>query len=1172
MTCPSCGAAAPEGARFCPSCGHPLNARADERRVVSVVFADLVGFTTLSEARDPEQVKNLIDRCFTRLAADVDAYGGKVDKIVGDAMVVLFGAPVAHEDDAERAVRAALQMQQTMADMAELGDHVRMRIGVNTGEVLVGNLRAGGDYTAMGDVVNVASRLQTQAQPGQVVVGPGTFLATRGVVRYEPLGEIHVKGREEAVEMWRALDAIAPPGHRPRRQATPLVGRDQELGVLCNGLSLALSRKRAHLALLLGEAGIGKSRLAEELAAVAADEHCARVLEGRCLPYGEANVWWPIADALRQACEIAPDDDAEASLQKIRGAVAAALGKPDQSEDVGRVVEGLRYLLGDDALVDIDAARARDDARWSLQTFLEGLVSRRPLLLVLSELHWADPLVLALVDDLLDAMRSLPFVLVGTARPELEERWSPASGRFNQVVLHLDALPAEAAAEMLTSLLGGEPTAELRDLLLERSGGNPFFLEELVALLGDDVRPSELPATLRGLVAARLDALSSAERAVLEDAAVVGRAGLTETVVSLAEGRADTGAEAALEALAAKELLTIRGGRDPVFEFRSELVREVAYETLTKAERARRHAAIGAWLEKRLRQVDREDEFMELVAHHLGMAAEIVRELGRVDGVPEDVKMRALQSIERAAVRAKQRDLPRMSLRLLDMAHRLLPESDEDHMRLVLLERAKAKTTLRDLAGARLDLEAGIKLAERAGDDCDLAKALTIRGEIEQKEESFAASEATLTEAIETLRQHPDSDGHGHLLGAALRQRGMTRLFKGDSEAAESDIAEALAEARRVGARQEEAWALWSLAWNAFQQSRLADAEERLHEADTLFRSIGDWGAVQWARGLMGWIRYFQGRRREAEELVGGVLETGRELGDHWARAMTLVLLSGVRMWEGKTDESIGPAREAVQLFAGLNDMRGLLQATATLTRALSAAGRVDEAKSELESALARLTVPLDEVLTGMMVAWNLLQVGDADGALQRMVEQGGELNVGGDVGRSEGRSMIGLALLQLGDPRHALGELDLAVAEAPADGPRANALGLLGLARVCVGEPEAALAAAAPVFEIEAATYADTSMAALVTGLANVQLGRTDDAVAGFERALAIVDRTGDRLFQAVLRIGVAEGMGMLEMPAAVSYRDEADSRLGAMGVQAVGWRNLFRVAAAATSGVMGR
>jgi class 3 adenylate cyclase len=226
VTCPSCGTPAPAEARFCPGCGHSLGGeRGDERRLVTILFADLVGYTTLAETRDPEQVKNLVDRCFQRLAADIVAHGGRVDKIVGDAIMALFGAPLAHEDDAERAVRAGLQMQRTLAEWSsELDVNFRMRVGINSGEVLVGALRAGGDYTAMGDVVNTASRLQTNAEPGQVLVGPTTHAATRDVMRYETLGLVRAKGRDEAVPAWVALEAVAPPGHRPRRVRTPLVG------------------------------------------------------------------------------------------------------------------------------------------------------------------------------------------------------------------------------------------------------------------------------------------------------------------------------------------------------------------------------------------------------------------------------------------------------------------------------------------------------------------------------------------------------------------------------------------------------------------------------------------------------------------------------------------------------------------------------------------------------------------------------------------------------------------------------------------------------------------------------------------------------------------------------------------------------------------------------------
>jgi class 3 adenylate cyclase len=337
----------PEGARFCPSCGHALRTPSDERRVVTVLFGDLVGFTALSETRDPEQVKNLVDRCFERLAADITSYGGRVDKIIGDAVVALFGAPVAHEDDAERAVRAALAMQRTIAEMTDdVGAPIRMRIGVNTGEVLVGALRAGGDYTAMGDVVNIASRLQTAAQPGEVIVGTDTWAATRGVVHYESLGGVHARGRGELVPAWRAVEVVTPPGRRPRRLRGPLVGRSSELAMLCNALTASVTYRRPYLALVSGEAGMGKSRLVEEIVEHARDDHEALVLEGRAVPYGEANVWWPLAEALAAACSIVFGEDVAGSRDRCRAAVAGALGLTIDTPEVERTADALLYLMG----------------------------------------------------------------------------------------------------------------------------------------------------------------------------------------------------------------------------------------------------------------------------------------------------------------------------------------------------------------------------------------------------------------------------------------------------------------------------------------------------------------------------------------------------------------------------------------------------------------------------------------------------------------------------------------------------------------------------------------------------------------------------------------------------------------------------------------------------------
>src|SRR4051794_9589993 len=546
VQCPSCSVEVPAGARFCASCGHALFAPADERRIVSMLFGDLVGFTTLSETLDPEHVKNMVDRCFERLAADITSFGGRVDKIVGDAVVALFGAPVAHEDDAERAVRAALQMQRSLAEEASMiGADLRMRIGINTGEVLVGALRAGGDYTAMGDVVNTASRLQTHASGGQVIVGEDTFLATANVFRYESLGLLQARGREEPVRAWIAHEALTAPGRRPRRSDSPLVGRDAEVELLCSAFRTGINYRRPHLALLVGEAGMGKSRLAEHVVASVARTEQALVLVGRSRPYGEANVWWPIADALRGFCNIGPTEDAAEARARCLDAVAKALGQVE-SADVARTTDALLYLMGyEGRLAEVEPQRAREEITRAVRAFLEGIAQQHPTLLVVSDVQWADEIVLELIDTLFERLHRIPLVVLLTARPELETRWRPTPGRHNLVVLNLDPLDERAARQMLSSLLGPETDAAVTDALIERSGGNPLFLEELVALLAESGvldesnadRVSSLPATLRGLVAARLDSLPSGERAVLEDAAVLGRRGPVAALVALGEVR-----------------------------------------------------------------------------------------------------------------------------------------------------------------------------------------------------------------------------------------------------------------------------------------------------------------------------------------------------------------------------------------------------------------------------------------------------------------------------------------------------------------------------------------------------------------------------------------------------------------------------------------------------------
>jgi class 3 adenylate cyclase len=365
MLCPSCATQIPADARFCSSCGYAITAtQAEERRITTVLFADLVGFTTLAEHRDPETVKRLIDSCFQLLVDDITSFGGRVDKILGDGILALFGAPVAHEDDAERAVRAALRMQGTLTHFVSTSglagsNEIRMRIGINTGEVLVGTL-AGTEYTAMGDVVNTASRLQSAAEPGGILVGHTTYALTSQAIRFEPAGELDARGRDQSIKAWLALEATAPPGSRSRRgRSGPLIGRQPELAMGRAALDLVTLANRSVLLAISGENGVGKSRLAEELVDYMHNTVDAAVLEGACVPYGEANVWYPIANALSRYLDFDPTLPIE-EIREIGRARAMQLISNGDGAELDRMEDVFIHLLGYPSSIDnLEAPAAR---------------------------------------------------------------------------------------------------------------------------------------------------------------------------------------------------------------------------------------------------------------------------------------------------------------------------------------------------------------------------------------------------------------------------------------------------------------------------------------------------------------------------------------------------------------------------------------------------------------------------------------------------------------------------------------------------------------------------------------------------------------------------------------------------------------------------------------------
>ncbi|MEO6317600.1 MAG: adenylate/guanylate cyclase domain-containing protein [Acidimicrobiales bacterium] len=1148
---------------------------------MTVVFADLVGYTALSEIRDPEQVKNLVDGCFERLVADIDAFGGRVDKIIGDAIVALFGAPTAHEDDAERAVRAALRMQETLAEVSgELGVDIRMRVGVNTGEVLVGALRAGGDYTAMGDVVNTANRLQTAAQPGDVLVGRATFAATRRVVRYDALEPIDAKGREELVAAWRADAAVAPPGYRPERNRARLVGREPELGLLCHSVENAILNARGALLLLLGEAGVGKSRLAEELASHAETNHNALILEGRCVPYGEANIWWPVADALRHGAGIRSSDPTDKAIEQARTSVCIALGEGANPTEVDRIHQGLLYLMGyESELRGIDPARAREEATSAVVTYAERFSLHRPVVVVLSDLHWADDLVLELVDTLLDRLSNRRFVVLATARQVIEERWHPPHGRHNLVVLTLDPLSSDSAALLLEELAGPELGSELADALLHRSGGNPFFLEELVTLLADaglvggDGEPGrvgnrldELPDTLRGLVAARLDGLTTDERRVLDDCAVLGRRGPIMAIEVMAgEHLGIDNVRPVLAALEAKELLVISGaGESEKWTFRSDLVREVSYGTLTKADRARAHQGIAAWMETH-EDTDR-DAVLDRVSHHYVRAAELVLELGLVEGVPVDLTERALGWLERAATRANQSDIPVVAERLYSEGLRLLAGSHGDRHRAFLTGRARALALLREIAPARADAAAAVEESRQAGAEgrADLGRALLVLADIEQKESAWTASESALAEAGRVFAELGDASGEAEV----LRMRGFAALFRHEYVTAKALLGQALARFEALDDRRGVAWARQNLAWCAFYSGHAEEAEGLLRRAASTFEEIGDQGGLRWAHGLLAWTRFQQGHSAEAGEMAEAILADDQRGGDRWALGMMLVLAGSVRLWTGRTLSAIDRLREASELFEGIHDDFGHSQASSVLGRALVLSGRVDEGLAIVASMGAHDGSQLTEreyvvaVMAGLSAT---VQVGDTERSerMLAIVPPGPFGGDGGDlvVGDSERTASVGLHRLQSGDVAGAVAVLSsLQQRLLPEIDP--NLHSALALAHAADGAIEVALQEADEVDVHDRATYLDRVTAGTARGMALARRGDSAAATAAFDQVRAAADATEDRVSQALVRLADATAASARGEADAAVRMAEAEARLADLGLSETGWRQAYTLA----------
>jgi class 3 adenylate cyclase len=649
VTCPTCGEQNPEGARFCNACASPLRTDerplGEERKTVTVVFVDLVGFTAQAERLDPEDVRGLLSPYHAHVREELERRGGTVEKFIGDAVMAVFGAPVAHEDDPERAVRAVLAIRDWIAEQPDL----QVRIAVNTGEALVsvGARPVEGEAMVAGDVVNAAARIQTAAPVNGVLVGEKTYRATRDAIAFRDAPPVQAKGKATPIVVWEALEPVARFGvDTSGRARTPLVGRDRELELLRSLLTRVREERSAQLITLVGVPGIGKSRLVAELFQLVEDE--AELItwrQGRCLPYGESVTFWALGEIVKAEAGILESDPAGEVERKLEAAVGNAVADATEA----------RWLAGElRALVGIAADGRQRDANVSAaawRRFLETIAERRPTVLVFEDLHWADDGLLDFLDDLVDWLRGVPLLVVGTARPELlERRQAWGGGKANATTISPQPLGDKDTARLIAALLE-QPLqlAEEQQVLLERAGGNPLFAEQYVRMLTERGTTGELPESVHGVIAARLDALPRQEKELLQQAAVHGKVFWLGGVAAASDVPA-VDAERLLRALERKDFVrrerrsAVAG--DTQYSFQHVLLRDVAYGQIPRGARAEKHRRAAEWIEA----LGRPEDHAELLAYHYQQALKLARAAG-IEDDPALVQ-RTRESLHAAGERA----------------------------------------------------------------------------------------------------------------------------------------------------------------------------------------------------------------------------------------------------------------------------------------------------------------------------------------------------------------------------------------------------------------------------------------------------------------------------------------------------------------------------------------
>jgi class 3 adenylate cyclase/tetratricopeptide (TPR) repeat protein len=787
--CPTCDEENGDRARFCSNCGAALAAAVspagEERKIVSVLFVDLVGFTARSDHADPEDVRATLRVYHDLLKREIERFGGTVEKFIGDAVMAVFGAPVAHEDDAERAVRAALRILEAIEELNETRPELDLAVrgAVNTGEAVValGARPEAGEGFVTGDVVNVASRLQGAAPVGGVVVGELTHRPTREVIEYEDLPPISVKGKDEPIPIWRAIAARSrfgvdiEPG-----TSTPLIGRAGELSLLQGSFERVVRDRTPQLVTLSGEPGVGKSRLTREFRTFIDDlPDLVSWRQGRCLPYGEGITFWALAEVVKSHAGILENDGPDEAAAKL--AIAVGIVEDEREREWVRARLGSLIGIGDESAV---AERDESFAAW--RTFLEAIAATGPFVLVIEDLHWADPSMLAFVEHLADWGSGVPLFVLCTARPELYEREpSWGGGTRNHTAVSLSPLSPDETAQLIAVLLDETVLpAETQRALMDRAGGNPLYAEEFIRMLIDrgflmrhgaswELTAGEgdipVPENVHALIAARLDTLSTERKALLQDAAILGKVFWAGALAEMGGVDEDT-VRAGLHELARKELLrparrsSIDGEAE--YAFWHMLIRDVAYGQIPRAQRAAGHRAAAAWIERMAGE--RVAEYAEVLAHHCERAIELSRASGEDTG---DLERRAVRFLLVASERATRLDVEK-AIELNRRALALTAPGQPEQLQ-VLLSVARSSIFGFVTQDPAVACDRAVEEARAQGDRRAEGEVLSIRAQAEWIAGETAAASEHLEASLEILRDLPPGPELGRALSRSVAFAGL---------------------------------------------------------------------------------------------------------------------------------------------------------------------------------------------------------------------------------------------------------------------------------------------------------------------------------------------------------------------------------------------------------------